>query len=223
MANSFKAEVMQGAHCFNATVTATASGGASGAYPFSIAATGGIAVGMAVSGTGIGTGAVVAAITSTTVFVASVQNTATVSGTLTFTGDVFKMALFKAAPAQTYDGTLPVSQQYALMAAASDETSGTGYTATGTTLGNVTAVVNSAGSPQGVVNFSPNPSWTTATFSTSGCMIYNTTPRMSDGTYVAGRVAGVYSFGGTQTVSTGTFSVVMPSAVTSNSAILQIR
>jgi hypothetical protein len=219
MSNAFKAEVMQGAHCFNATVTATASGGASGAYPFSIAATGGIAVGMAVSGTGIGSGAVVGAITSTTVLVASVQNTATVSGTLTFTGDVFKMALFKATPAQTYDGTLPVSQQYALMAAATDETSGTGYTATGMVLGNVTATVNGT---QGIVNFAPNPAWTTATFSTSGCMIYNTTPRMSDGTYVAGRVAGVYSFGGTQTVSTGTFSVVMPVAAAST-AILQIR
>ena len=47
-----------------------------------------------------------------------------------------------------------------------------------------------------------NPSWTSATFSTSGCLMYNFT----NGT----RAVYVGSFGGTQTVTAGTFTILMP-------------
>ncbi len=47
-----------------------------------------------------------------------------------------------------------------------------------------------------------NPSWTSASFSTSGCLMYNFT----NGT----RAAYVGSFGGTQTVTAGTFTILMP-------------
>ena len=58
-----------------------------------------------------------------------------------------------------------------------------------------------------------NPSWTSATFSTSGCLIYNNT----NGT----RAAYVGSFGGTQSVSSGTFTLLMP-ANTNSTALLRI-
>jgi hypothetical protein len=47
-----------------------------------------------------------------------------------------------------------------------------------------------------------NPSWTSATFSSSGCLMYNFT----NGT----RAVYVGSFGGTQTVTAGTFTILMP-------------
>ncbi len=57
-----------------------------------------------------------------------------------------------------------------------------------------------------------NPSWSSATFSTSGCLMYNNT----NGT----RAAYVGSFGGTQTVVAGTFTVLMP---TNNSSTALVR
>lgn len=57
-----------------------------------------------------------------------------------------------------------------------------------------------------------NPSWTSATFSTSGCLMYNFT----NGT----RAVYVGSFGGTQTVTAGTFTILMP---TNNSSTALLR
>ena len=222
MAQTFKAEILQGGHCFNGTVTTVCTTTNNSTAITAITSGSGISVGMGISGTGIPTNAVVAAIVSASAVTSSLQSTASGSPTLTFTGDLYKMALFIQTPLGTYTGGEVGSWSYSGIT--TDEVTGTGYTAAGNLLVNVTPSVNGT---QGITTFSVNPSWTTATFSTSGCMIYNTSTRVigntSTGstTETSGRAAAVYYFG-TQTVSSGTFTVVMPTAV-ANTSILQIR
>lgn len=123
------------------------------------------------------------------------------------TGNTFKMALIKVGPAGTYGAA---STNYSNITGNTDEVTGTGYTVTGTTLTNVTPTTSGT---TALWTFSPNPNWTTATFSTTACMIYNSTN--------SGRAVSTYDFGGTQTVTGGTFTVVMPVADASN-AVLRI-
>jgi hypothetical protein len=216
---SAKAEYFQAAHCFNATVTPTASG-TSGQFTLtSMSSNAGVAVGMSASGTNVASGAVVASIDSSTQITLSKAHTGTVgpTATITISGDTFKMALFKSGVAGTY-GAATVN--YTDMTGNSDETSGTGYSATGTALTNVTAVTSGT---TGYINFSPNPSWTSSSFSTDGCMIYNTNARLGGtsgtNTQGAGRCVGVFSFGSTVTVSSGTLTVLMPAAAAGTAVI----
>jgi len=123
------------------------------------------------------------------------------------TGNTFKMALIKVGPAGTYGAA---STNYSNITGNSDEVSGTGYSAGGTTLTNVTPTTSGT---TAYWTFSPNPSWTSATFSTTACMIYNSSS--------SNRSVYTGDFGGTQTVTAGTFTVVMPTADASN-AILRI-
>lgn len=123
------------------------------------------------------------------------------------TGNAFKMALIKVSPTGTYGAA---STNYSNITGNSDEVTGTGYSAGGTALTNVTPTTSGT---TALTTFSPNPSWTSATFSTTACMIYNTTN--------GNRAVSTHDFGGTQTVSAGTFTVVMPTADASN-AILRI-
>lgn len=128
----------------------------------------------------------------------------------TTTGHVFKVALIKVSPAGTYGAA---SVAYSDITGNSDEVTGTGYTAGGFAW---TAAQNITPATSGTVaiwSWSVNPSWTTATFSTTGGMIYNTN-NSNAAVYVG-------DFGGTQSVSAGTFTVVLP-ANTSGNAILQI-
>jgi hypothetical protein len=93
----------------------------------------------------------------------------------------------------------------------SDESSGTGYTAGGFTLTNVTAI---GASGVGYIGFGVNPSWTSATFTASGCMLYNTSVRnggtSGTNTTGAGRALAVWSFGGVQTASSSSFTILLP-------------
>lgn len=123
------------------------------------------------------------------------------------TGNTFKMALIKVSPAGTYGAA---STNYSNITGNSDEVSGTGYSAGGTALTNVTPTTSGT---TAYWTFSPNPSWTSATFSTTACMIYNSSS--------SNRSVSTHDFGGTQTVTAGTFTVVMPTADASN-AILRI-
>jgi hypothetical protein len=222
MATSFKAEMFSGGHCFNATVTPT--GTTIGTTTVSsVSSMAGVAVGMTVLDTGnssIPANTVVASIDSATQLTLSKAATGSFPGTaLSISGDVFKMALIKVSASGTYGAA---STNYTNITGNSDETSGTGYTATGTTLTNVSPTTSGT---TGFVNFSPNPSWTSASFSTIGCMIYNTSVRnggtSGTNTTGGGRCCSVHDFGGTQTVTTGTFTVLMPTA-NSTSAILRI-
>lgn len=217
--SSAKTEFFLGAHNFSGGQTPTGSSTSSTSYT-SVSAMTGITVGMPFSGTNVASGSVVAAITSASAFTSSLASTGTISGgTLTFTGDVFKIALFKSGVAGTY-GAATVN--YTDMTGNSDETSGTGYTATGIALTNVSPVLSGT---TAYVNFSPNPSWTSASFSSDGAMIYNTSVRLggTSGTNTTGggRAIGTFSFGSSQTVSSGTLTIIMPSA-TSSTAIFRL-
>jgi len=219
MTTSSKAEYMAAGHCINATITATGSSSSSTSYT-SVSSLAGIAVGMSFTGTNVGANSVVAAITSASAFTSSVAASGAISGgTLTFVGDLLYVALIIPSPTGTYGAA---SVNYTDITGNSDEVTGTGYTATGQLLTNVSPVTSGT---TGYVNFSPNPSWSGATFSTAGCMIYNSSIRNggTSGTNLtgAGRALGVFSFGGTQTVTSGVLTLLMPSAAAST-AILRL-
>jgi hypothetical protein len=221
MPSSFKQELMSAGHCFNATTSGITANGVSGAFTLtSMSSMSGVAVGMAASGTNVASGAVVASIDSATQVTLSKAHTGTITGgTITFTGDQFKMALVKHGPAGTYGAG---SVNYTDVTGNSDEVSGTGYTAGGTALTNVSAVLSGT---TAYINFGGTISWTSATIDADGCVIQNTSVRnggtSGTNTQGGGRLAYVGDFGGEQKVTSGTFTVVMPSA-TSSTAILRL-
>lgn len=123
-------------------------------------------------------------------------------------GLAYYMLLIKPGAAGAYDKTLanvgtPGSGTPSTTNVGTDEASGSGYTSGGFALTN--AGVAGYGD-DGVATFTTSPSWPSATFSAICGVIYT-----KDGSLgAAGRVVGVYDFGGTQTVSGGTFSVTLP-------------
>ncbi len=216
---SAKQELMQSGHCFNATQTGVAFTATTTTAIAGLASTAGLAVGMVISGTNWNAGTVISNIVSATAVTASAAPTASVSSA-TFTGDVFKMLLIKVSPSLTYSGTqtnvgTPGSGAPTTANVGTDETSGTGYTSGGTTLGNVTPTL--AATSTAITNFSPNPSWTPASFSCTAGIIYNSSTRLGAAAApLNGRTISVHDFGGTQTVSGGPFTVVMPTADQNN-------
>jgi hypothetical protein len=209
MLASFKRDLFNGAHHFSQSRTFTATGTSTATWT-AVSALTGIYVGCALSGTNIAASTFVSRILSSTSIQTNIASTGAL-GTVTVVGDIFKMALIKVTPTGTYSAA---STNYTDVTGNADEITGTGYVAGGTALTNVDP---SASSPSAIASFSPNPSWTTATFSTTGCMIYNT---IQNGP-IATLGVSVHDFGGTQTVSAGTFTVVMPVAAV-GTAVLQI-
>lgn len=122
------------------------------------------------------------------------------------TGHVFKVALGIPSPTGTYGAA---TTTYSTSAGASnfpgtnaDEVTGTGYTAGGfawTAAQNITPATSGTGA---YWQWSVNASWTSATISTGGCVIYNSS--------ASNRSVYVGSFGGTQTVTGGTLTLVQP-------------
>ena len=127
------------------------------------------------------------------------------------TADTFKMALFQGTVTGTYNAT---TTNYSNMTSNSDEVTGTGYTAGGNTL-TISNQPSSGASPATTawLSFS-NTTWTTATISSSGAMIYNSTQ--------GGRCVCVLSFGGIVSSTAGNFTVQFPTAAAST-AIIQIQ
>jgi hypothetical protein len=219
MASSFKSELFAAGHCFNAPVVPTANTHSSTTVD-TVSAMAGVAVGMTVTGSGIPANTYVAAITSGTAFVLSQAATTSLTTTpLTITGDVMKMALIIPGMSGTYG---VASANFTDIVGHSDETSGTGYVSGGTALTNVSPAISGTTS---MVSFFPNPSWTSASFSAAGCMIYNSSVRDGgiSGTNATGggRCCSVHDFGGSQTVSSGVFTVLMPT-VGPTTSILRI-
>ena len=180
---------------------------------------------MAFTATNAAAGAVVASVDSATQVTVSKAHTGIItSGTIAFTGDVFKMLLIKTAPSLTYSGTqtnvgTPGSGSPTTSNVGTDETSGTGYTSGGFALTNITPAVGTTAS---IWSFSVNPSWTSASFSTTAGMIYNTSARLGAAAApLNNRAISVHDFGGTQTVATGTFTVLLPTNA-QGTAILQL-
>ncbi len=212
---SFKQEAAFSAgHSFLATIANLATTNTSGTNTLTVASTAGINIGMNVSGTGIPSGAIVIGLTATVVTISA--NTTAAVAAATFTGDTFNMLLIKASPSLTYGPTqtnvgTPGTGTPSTSNVGTDETSGTGYTSGGVALGNVAPSLSGTGSSVATVSFSPNPSWTSATFSATAGIIYNTSTRLGAAAApLNGRTVSVHDFGGTQSVSSGTFTVLMP-------------
>ena len=89
--------------------------------------------------------------------------------------------------------------------------SGNGYTTGGATLANVTVTQVSS---SGVVDFA-DVSWSAATFTANGCIIYNDS-------HSSKAVIAVYDFGGAKSATNGEFKLVVPSA-TSSSAVIRLN
>lgn len=122
-------------------------------------------------------------------------------------GNTFKIALAKATASVT--GTYgAATTNYSDLTGNSDELpNGNGYTTTGNTLSSVTPVADTT---TAVCDFA-DTTWTSATFTTSGAIIYNSS--------ASGAACAVLSFGGDQQVSSGTFTIQFPAAAAATAII----
>ena len=121
------------------------------------------------------------------------------------TGNTFKIALFKATASGS--GTYgAATTNYSGMGADQLPTA-TGYTQTGNTLTSVTPVADGT---TAVCDFS-DTTWTSATFTTCGALIYNST--------ASGAACAVLSFSGDQQVSSGDFTIQFPAAAAATAII----
>jgi hypothetical protein len=122
------------------------------------------------------------------------------------TGNTFKIALLKAAAAGS--GTFGAATTSYTNLSTDELGNGSGYTTGGNTLVSVTPVADGT---TAICDFS-DTTWTSATFTTSGALIYNDT--------AAGDPAcAVLSFGGDQTVSSGDFQIQFPVAAAATAII----
>jgi hypothetical protein len=118
----------------------------------------------------------------------------------TSAGNTFKLALYT-----TVSGFSASTTNYIT----TNEASGTGYTASGTTLVNSTVTVAQNIS---FISFN-NATFSTATLTASCCLIYNTTQ--------SSKAVVVLDFGGSKTSTNGDFTIQFPTA-NSTSAVLRI-
>ena len=219
MCASAKAEMAQAIHNFSTSVVlagAILTSGSTGVT--GITSTAGAVIGMPLSGTSVAANARIAEVLSATAITMSIAATATTTNAITGAGDIFKAALIKVSPTGTYGVG---STNYTNITGNSDEVSGTGYTAGGfawTAAQNITPAVTS---PSAFWSWSANPSWTSATISTTAMMIYNTGTRGGQSATGTNRAISTHDFGGTQTVAAGTLTVLLPTNAV-GTAILQI-
>ena len=120
-------------------------------------------------------------------------------------GNAFKIAL--------YDNSATMGSTTTVYSA-SDEVSGSGYSAGGNALTN-TGVAKSTSTTY--TDFS-DTSWTSASFTANGCLIYNTTAVTG---FTTNRAVCVIAFGGDKTVSSGKFTIQFPTN-DSSSAIIRL-
>jgi len=117
------------------------------------------------------------------------------------TGNTFKIALF------TSDASLGASTTAYSTSNEITNSSGTAYTAGGATLTSVTPTTSGT---TAFCDFA-DVSFTSASFTANGALIYNDT--QSD------KAVAVIAFGGDKTVSNGTFTIQFPTADASNAII----
>lgn len=115
------------------------------------------------------------------------------------TGNTFKIALYTSSATMSATTTAY---------SATNEVSGTGYTATGNTLTNITPTTSGT---TALTDFS-DTTWSTATITARGALIYNDTA--SGDPAVA-----VLDFGSDKTSTAGDFTIVFPAADASNAII----
>ena len=126
------------------------------------------------------------------------------SGTQNFvsgTGNTFKMALYTSSATLGATTTAYTT---------SNEITGTGYTAGGNTLAVSTSPTSSG--TTAFLSFT-DTSWTTATFTCRGALIYNSTN--------SNKAVAVFDFGSDKQVIGGTFTITFPTA-DSTSAVIRL-
>ncbi len=114
------------------------------------------------------------------------------------TPDVFKIALY------TSSATLGATTT---AYSTTNEVSGTGYTAGGNTL---TTVAPTSSGTTAFTDFN-DTTWTSATITANGALIYNSTQ--------SNKAVAVLAFGGDKTSTAGDFTIVFPAADASNAII----
>ena len=120
-------------------------------------------------------------------------------------GHTFKVALVKVSPTGTYGAA---TTNYSNLTGNSDEVAnGNGYTTGGVTL----TSADPAQSGTTAYGDFADVSWTSATFSTTGAIIYNAS--------AGNKAVCVLDFGETKTVATGTITIVFPTADASDAII----
>ena len=118
--------------------------------------------------------------------------------------DSLKIALIKDTPSGTYGAT---TTNYSDVTDNSDEASGTNYTAGGQVLDGATITLSSG---VAFVDFTDEV-FTNLTISADGAIIYNSSQ--------GNKAIAVFDFGGTVTATSGDFTVVFPTADSSNAVI----
>ena len=121
------------------------------------------------------------------------------------TGDTFKIALYTSSATMTAATTAY---------ATTNETSGTAYVAGGEALTKVDPVISGT---TALTDFS-DETWSTATITARGALIYNTTPNTTSIALTNPSVV-VLDFGSDKTSTAGDFTVVFPTADASNAII----
>ena len=120
-------------------------------------------------------------------------------------GDTFKIALYTSSATLTAATTAY---------SATNEVSGTNYVAGGGTL---TPVDPTSSGTTALLDF-VDETWSTATITARGALIYNTTPNTTSIALTNPAVV-VLDFGGDKTSTAGDFTVVFPTADSSNAII----
>ena len=130
-------------------------------------------------------------------------------------GDTFKLAMYTSSA--TIDANTTAYS-------ATDEASGTNYTAGGDALtnGGVTASNTNTSAGTGYTTFS-NLTFTNATVTARGALIYNTTPSANGtaNTTLTNAAVAVLDFGADKTATAGDFTIVFPTA-SNTAAIIRI-
>ena len=117
------------------------------------------------------------------------------------TGDTFKLALFTSS-ATLGAGTTAFNTSNEIT-----NSSGTAYTSGGVSLTSVTPTLDSS---TAVCDFA-NASFTSASFTANGCLIYNSSK--------SNKAVAAIAFGADKTVTSGTFTIQFPTADATNAII----
>ena len=130
-------------------------------------------------------------------------------------GDTFKIALYTSTA--TIDANTTAYS-------ATNEVTGTGYTAGGNTLSRLGVVTNNetASTGTGFTDFSDSV-WSAATITARGALIYNNTPSAlsNAGATLTNAAVCALDFGSDKTSTAGDFTIIFPAA-TNTTAIIRI-
>ena len=158
-------------------------------------------VGSFITGTGVTAGTYITALGSGTggAGTYTVSTSQSVVSTTITSGDTFKIALYTSAASLDSSTTAYT---------ASNEASGTGYTAGGEDLTNLGVSLSGT---TAYLSFD-NVTWTSATISAAGALIYNSSKN--------DKAVAVFSFGATYSSTAGNFTISFPANTSSTAVII---